>query len=147
MLTVCTYFCRSAASLSDSIATFDQERQSWSQRPDRRRFQRLTKTTICLILTDLMFVGMVVSLLEPLIILLWRNEELFRPQVPLLGDAPTLHTDPAAIPRILHQTCANSTIPSKWVNSQQTCKEVYSDFEYKVCNNSSLLNDSLSYIS
>jgi len=67
--------------------------------------------------------------------LLRRNEELFQPRVALsqhdIG-ASWPQPGPRSIPRILHQTCANDTIPDKWVNSQRSCKEAYSGFEYKL---------------
>lgn len=36
------------------------------------------------------------------------------------------------IPRILHQTTATNEIPDMWVESQKSCMDAYSDFEYKV---------------
>ncbi|KAI1828828.1 CAZyme family GT32 [Penicillium roqueforti] len=44
------------------------------------------------------------------------------------------------IPRILHQTTAAETIPDKWIESQQSCKEAYSDFEYKLWTDKSARN-------
>lgn len=91
-----------------------------------------------LLVVDLAIVGVLLYTLEPLITLLRRNEELFTPTVtlPLNGTAGASYysgdLDRQKIPRILHQTTANSTIPDKWVKSQQSCKETYSDFEYKV---------------
>jgi hypothetical protein len=37
------------------------------------------------------------------------------------------------IPRIFHQTSANETIPEAWKDLVKSCKETYSEFEYKVC--------------
>ena len=37
------------------------------------------------------------------------------------------------IPRILHQTAKNETIPDIWVDSQESCLTTYSSYEYKVC--------------
>lgn len=91
-----------------------------------------------LLVVDLAIVGALLYTLEPLITLLRRNEDLFTPTVtlPLNGTAGASYysgdLDRQKIPRILHQTTANSTIPDKWVKSQQSCRETYSDFEYKV---------------
>lgn len=88
-----------------------------------------------LLVVDLTIVGVLVYTLEPLITLLRRNEELFTPTVvlPLNGTAgASSFSGDQKIPRILHQTTANSKIPEKWVKSQQSCIETYSDFEYKV---------------
>lgn len=91
-----------------------------------------------LLVVDLAIVGALVYTLEPLITLLRRNEELFTPTVtlPLNGTASASYYSGdlgrQKIPRILHQTTANSTIPAKWIKPQQSCQETYSDFEYKV---------------
>lgn len=83
-----------------------------------------------------MVVGLLLQTVEPLIILLRRNEELFGSRVVLHTtytlDARHQTTSSWEIPRILHQTTATETIPDKWIESQQSCKEAYSDFEYKV---------------
>ncbi|KAM0251935.1 hypothetical protein ACHAQJ_007950 [Trichoderma viride] len=125
---------------------FDEERQDgdspsscqrWSMK--YLRFPRLTKMAVFLLLViDLTIVGTLVYTLEPLITLLRRNEELFTPTVTL----PRNNSSSASyysqdqnrpkIPRILHQTTANSTIPDKWVQSQRSCRETYSEFEYKL---------------
>ncbi|RBR20132.1 uncharacterized protein FIESC28_05411 [Fusarium coffeatum] len=36
------------------------------------------------------------------------------------------------IPRILHQTAKNETIPDIWVDSQESCLTTYSSYEYKL---------------
>lgn len=123
---------------------YDEERQEcdspsscqrWSMK--YLRFPRLTKVAVfSLLLIDLTIVCLLVYSLEPLITLLHRNEELFSPRVTLSQNTTSLFTgdlDRQKIPRILHQTCANSTIPEKWVNSQRSCRETYSEYEYKVC--------------
>lgn len=121
---------------------FDEERLEWestipsSKRPkNHRRSLRLTRAAVWLFLIDLIIVALLLRAFEPLITLLRRNEELFGARVALSRDNAlevSNHPDRHRIPRILHQTCANSTIPEKWVESQQSCKEAYSDFEYKV---------------
>jgi hypothetical protein len=99
-------------------------------------FPRPTKVTAWLLLIDFVIVALLVFTLNPLITLLRRNEELFQPRVALtrhdIKAASWPHPDQRKIPRILHQTCANSTIPAKWVESQRSCIQTYSDFEYKV---------------
>ncbi|KAL7793751.1 glycosyltransferase family 32 protein [Trichoderma ceciliae] len=125
---------------------FDEERQEcdspsscqrWSMK--YLRFPRLTKVAVfMLLMIDLAIVGLLLYSLEPLITLLRRNEELFSPTVSLshndTSSVPHYSDDlgRAKIPRILHQTCANSTIPEKWIQPQQSCRETYSDFEYKL---------------
>lgn len=127
--------------------SFDEERQDGGDPPSScqrwsmkyLRLPRLTKMAVFLLLVvDLAIVGMLVYTLEPLITLLRRNEELFTPTVtlPLNGTAGASSysgdLSRQKIPRILHQTTKNSTIPEKWIKSQQSCMETYSDFEYKL---------------
>lgn len=108
----------------------------WWCLASQRQFLRLRRVAVYLLLVDLMLVWLLLYSLDPLITLLRRNEDLFGARVALSRtDTPGggRHSDRHNIPRILHQTCANETIPHKWVDSQQRCKEVHSDFEYKVC--------------
>lgn len=126
---------------SNSYKSYDEERLSWSaehvsreQRRKAMRIKRPRKSTIFLFLLDVMLIWLLIHDLEPLITLLRRNEELFKPQVTLsdLEDTwPEMNTS-SHIPRILYQTAATNTIPDKWVKSQASCKEAYGDFEYKV---------------
>jgi mannosyltransferase OCH1-like enzyme len=122
--------------------SYDEERLKWGAEPpgEQRRkvvlIKRPKRSTIILFLADVMIIGLLLHTLEPLITLLLRNEELFKPRVTFSGleDANALHRTNGSrrIPRILHQTTATEIIPDKWVESQRSCKEAYRDFEYKV---------------
>ena len=99
------------------------------------RRPKLTKAAISLFFIDIILIGLLVRSLEPLITLLRRNDQLFRPQVSLGGQYIPETTRQQArqrIPRILHQTCANNTIPDKWIESQRSCREAHAAWEYKV---------------
>lgn len=39
------------------------------------------------------------------------------------------------IPKIIHQTWVNETIPTKWLDAQRSCQELHSDYEYKLWTN------------
>ncbi|KAJ4153589.1 hypothetical protein LMH87_010072 [Akanthomyces muscarius] len=107
-------------------------------RPYRRRSRtrlllpRQRKAAALLLFIDVLIVVTLVVVLEPLITLLRRNDDLFTPKLNLHGvaAAPDLPGVKHKIPRILHQTTPNDTIPDKWVESQRSCKEVYKDYEY-----------------
>lgn len=94
-----------------------------------------------LLFVDLFIILFLISTLEPLLTLLRRNAELFRPQVTLHNVTSSNLWVRPKIPRILHQTTANSTIPAKWIKSQQSCKESYADYEYMVRTNTPLVMD------
>jgi hypothetical protein len=120
--------------------TYDEENLRWgsglSKCPRLNCRPRLRKATVLFLLIDLMVVGLLLHTFAPLIILLRRNEELFgsRVALPTSYRSGSRHqmTSSGPIPRILHQTAATETIPNKWMESQKSCKEAYSDFEYKV---------------
>ncbi|KAM3454212.1 hypothetical protein NHJ13051_007109 [Beauveria bassiana] len=106
-------------------------------RPYRRRSRtrlllpRQRKAAALLLFIDVLIVVALVVILEPLITLLRRNEDLFTPRLTLPSTAaPETPGGKHKIPRILHQTTANDTIPAKWVESQRSCKEVYKDYKY-----------------
>ncbi|EGX88134.1 mannosyl phosphorylinositol ceramide synthase SUR1 [Cordyceps militaris CM01] len=107
-------------------------------RPYRRRSRtrlllpRQRKAAAVLLCIDVLIVVTLVIVLEPLITLLRRNEDLFTPRLELhnVAAAPDVPGAKHKIPRILHQTTPNDTIPAKWVESQRSCKEVYKDYEY-----------------
>lgn len=125
-----------------SDKSYDEERLGWGaehsleRRRKSVRIGRSRKSTILLLFLDFMVVWLLIHHLEPLITLLRRNEELFKPQVTLSGfeDGSNLESKNESnnIPRILHQTTATDTIPDKWVESQRSCMKAYGDFEYKV---------------
>lgn len=113
----------------------DQEHQTHLE-PDghdfpakRARFRRLA----WLALADLTLLALLLYSLRDLFSLLLHNKEMFTAHVNVTLHGPSGPARSSAqIPRILHQTCKNETIPEIWAKSQQSCLEVYSDFEYKV---------------
>lgn len=48
------------------------------------------------------------------------------------GDSPLLETRPQVIPKIIHQTYINESIPPQWVEPQQSCINLHPDYEYMV---------------
>jgi hypothetical protein len=122
--------------------TYDEENLRWGSglskcpRPNCRLIPRLRKATVVFLLIDLIVVGLLLHSFAPLIILLRRNEELFGSRVALPASyrSGSRHqmTSSGQIPRILHQTAATEAIPNKWIESQKSCTDAYSDFEYKV---------------
>lgn len=52
--------------------------------------------------------------------------EIPAPNSPLIDDRPHL------IPKIIHQTYVNDTVPEKWREAQKSCVDLHEDYEYKV---------------
>lgn len=46
--------------------------------------------------------------------------------------SPLIDTRPQLIPKIIHQTYINESIPAKWREAQQSCVDMHEDYEYKV---------------
>lgn len=112
----------------------EPERGCLGQWPTKRpRFTKPGWTTICLILVDLALFGLLLYSIRDLFFLLRHNKEMFSAHVNVtLQDQPKHVHSSRQIPRILHQTCKNETIPEMWAESQQSCLKAYSDFEYKL---------------
>ncbi|KAH7113164.1 nucleotide-diphospho-sugar transferase [Dactylonectria estremocensis] len=112
----------------------EQETGCLTQRPWKNpRFTRPGRTVVWLFLADLALFGLVLWFISPLLSLLRYNKEMFGAHVTLTRDDKS---EPVhlvnQIPRILHQTCKNETIPLIWAESQRSCLKTYSDFEYKL---------------
>jgi mannosyltransferase OCH1-like enzyme len=43
-----------------------------------------------------------------------------------------IESRPQLIPKIIHQTFKNDTIPDVWKEAQQSCIDIHSDYEYKL---------------
>ncbi|KAF4983101.1 hypothetical protein FZEAL_1411 [Fusarium zealandicum] len=125
----------------NSDKAFDVERLEWSS-PSRwskwlnkQRLPRLRRSSVLLLVFDVLLVLLAIHTFEPLITLLHRNEELFGSRLTLPRQDETVsepNPDRHAIPKIFHQTAATDVIPENWVKPQQSCRDVYSDFEYKL---------------
>lgn len=53
------------------------------------------------------------------------------------AELPAPHSEkidgrPLVIPKIIHQTFKNETIPQVWKEAQQSCIELHKDYEYKL---------------
>ncbi|RSL50219.1 hypothetical protein CEP53_008882 [Fusarium sp. AF-6] len=116
--------------LDDQERQQDPERGCWP--PKRPRFTKPGWTTTCLILVDLALFGLLLYSLRDLFSLLRHNKEMFIPHVNLTLQGQEPAHSSRQIPRILHQTCKNETIPEMWAEPQQSCLKAYSGFEYKL---------------
>ncbi|KAM5345062.1 hypothetical protein ACJ41O_010924 [Fusarium nematophilum] len=134
-------FYKSPASPPPTGRPYDEERLGWPYKPPLiypRKYLRCFKPrmqTVCLLIIDVIILVVIIRTIQPLITHLVRNKELFSPTLTLPVPKDSDKRRPAAprkIPRILHQTVKNETIPEKWVESQQSCKEMYHDYEYKL---------------
>jgi hypothetical protein len=78
--------------------------------------------------------GFAVNLFSTLISLLFEkgaNDWIHLEELPSIDGEP-VDQRPALIPKIIHQTYINDTIPKQWQEGQQTCIDLHPDYEYKV---------------
>ena len=55
-----------------------------------------------------------------------HSAEIPPPTSPRINDLPQL------IPKIIHQTYVNDTVPERWREAQTSCVDLHEDYEYKV---------------
>lgn len=89
---------------------------------------------ILFLVCNLIIIGFLVNFLFTLITLLFedcsadaiRSVDIPAPNSQLIDSRPQL------IPKIIHQTWQNETVPEKWQKAQQSCLDLHGDYEYKV---------------
>ena len=47
-------------------------------------------------------------------------------------NSPLIDTKTPFIPKIIHQTYVNNSVPQNWREAQRSCIELHTDYEYKV---------------
>ena len=55
-----------------------------------------------------------------------HSAEIPAPNSPLIKDMPQI------IPKIIHQTYVNDSVPEHWREAQRSCLDLHGDYEYKV---------------
>jgi hypothetical protein len=60
-----------------------------------------------------------------------REDAILRGELPA-PNSGTINERPQLIPKIIHQTYKNASIPEVWQAPQQSCLDLHPDYEYKV---------------
>jgi inositol phosphorylceramide mannosyltransferase catalytic subunit len=84
---------------------------------------------------QLVILGLLVRSVWTLLLLLvvdGHQEAITRAELPAPNSA-AINDRPQLIPKIIHQTYRNETIPTRWQDAQKSCIELHKDWEYKVC--------------
>lgn len=79
----------------------------------------------CILLYTLLAVGLLQLLKKPLALLLQPTTNF-----------ETVYISNSNIPKIIHQTYANTSIPDHWKPAQRSCLDLHPDYEYKVSKSS-----------
>jgi hypothetical protein len=60
-----------------------------------------------------------------------REDAILRGELPA-PNSGTINQRPQLIPKIIHQTYKNESIPAHWQGPQQSCLDLHPDYEYKL---------------
>lgn len=60
-----------------------------------------------------------------------REDAILRGELPA-PNSGTINERPQLIPKIIHQTYKNESIPAHWQGPQQSCLDLHPDYEYKL---------------
>jgi len=94
----------------------------------------MRRGTLIFLIINLVIVGRLVFGFKTLISLLFEDasaDAIHRAEIPAPG-SDLLGNRPQLIPKIIHQTYINETIPEQWKAGQQSCIDLHEDYEYKL---------------
>lgn len=94
----------------------------------------MRKGVIAFLIVNLIVIGFLVNAVFTLITLLFEDcsaDAIHSSEIPA-PNSILIDQRPQLIPKIIHQTWQNETIPEKWQAAQQSCVDLHSDYEYKV---------------
>lgn len=97
------------------------------------------------LIVNLLFVGFLVHSVFTLLRVLvedGREDAISRAEIPAPSSG-LIDEQPQLIPKIIHQTYVNESIPAHWKGPQQSCIDMHEDYEYKV---RALLRTQLNYV-
>ncbi|KAL9112730.1 MAG: hypothetical protein Q9227_003033 [Pyrenula ochraceoflavens] len=86
------------------------------------------------LIINCLIVAFLVRSVFTLITLLFEDasaDAIHRSEIPA-PNSPLIDTRPQLIPKIIHQTYKNESIPGHWKVAQQSCIDLHSDYEYKL---------------
>lgn len=94
----------------------------------------MRKGTIIFLGVNLFVIGLLLNAFSTLIGLLFENgaaDGITRAEIPAPG-SDLIENRTQMIPKIIHQTYINASIPVQWQAGQQSCIDLHDDYEYKV---------------
>lgn len=94
----------------------------------------MRKGVLAFLVINVIVIGFLVHSVWTLITLLFvdgSEDAISRAELPA-PNSPAIHDRPQIIPKIIHQTYVNESIPAHWQQPQQSCLDLHPDYEYKV---------------
>lgn len=90
---------------------------------------------VLFLLINALIIGFLVRSVFTLLTLLVEDaseDAIHRSDIPS-PNSSLLESRPQIIPKIIHQTYINESIPERWIEPQQSCIDLHPDYEYIVC--------------
>ncbi|KAL3425636.1 putative glycosyl transferase [Phlyctema vagabunda] len=94
----------------------------------------MRRGTAIFIIINLITIGYLTNACSTLISLLFEDaaaDAILPEEIPAPG-SDLIDGQTHLIPKIIHQTYINETIPAKWLEGQQSCIKLHPDYEYKL---------------
>ena len=94
----------------------------------------MRRGTIIFLVINLIVIGFLLNAFSTLISLLFEDgaaDAIHRSDIPAPG-SDLIENRTQLIPKIIHQTYINASIPVQWKDAQQSCIDLHDDYEYVV---------------
>src|SRR4051812_12474301 len=94
----------------------------------------MRRGTILFLVMNLIVIGFLLNAFSTLISLLFEDgsaDAILSSEIPAPG-SDLIENRTQLIPKIIHQTYINSSIPVQWKKGQQSCIDLHPDYEYMV---------------
>lgn len=94
----------------------------------------MRRGVLLFIVANLLLVGFLVRSVFTLLSLLVEDaadDAIRRPDLPA-ANSSLLETRPQLIPKIIHQTYKNDSVPEIWRAASQSCRDLHPDYDYIV---------------
>ncbi|KAA6407186.1 MAG: mannosyl phosphorylinositol ceramide synthase SUR1 [Lasallia pustulata] len=89
---------------------------------------------VIFLVVNLLIIAFLVRSVSTLLSLLIEdaaNDAIHRAELPA-PNSPLIDGRPQLIPKIIHQTYVNDSVPERWRDAQQSCIDLHEDYEYKL---------------
>ncbi|KAM3071900.1 CSG1/SUR1-like protein [Clarireedia jacksonii] len=99
-----------------------------------RPFSTMRRGTLIFLVINFIIIGFLVNAFSTLISLLFEDgaaDAIHRSEIPAPG-SDLIDNRKQLIPKIIHQTYINTSIPLQWKAGQQSCIDLHEDYEYKL---------------
>jgi mannosyltransferase OCH1-like enzyme len=95
----------------------------------------MRRGVLLLLIASLVLISLLLRSVSTLLSLLFEDasaDAIRRAELPS-PNSSLIEQRPQVIPKIIHQTYKNETIPEVWKGAQQSCIDLHPDYEYIVC--------------